>query len=147
MEKDCNAPLNSFARLGIERFNNGQYWLAHEALEDAWNTERGTVRDLYRGILQTAVVYHHLRQKNLRGAVKVYERSQKWLNKFPSICQGVDVARLRADLDDAIAKAKKLGVDNLAEYDYYPKIDYEKQKNCSSAGHNSVHSIQLPPLT
>lgn len=126
MTNNCNAPLHSLARLGIERFNDGQYWLAHEALEDAWNDEPAPVRDLYRGILQAAVVYHHISRQNFRGALKVYQRSQKWLNQWPAICRGVDVARLRVDLDTAITEVKRLGPENLSLFDNYTKIDYDK---------------------
>jgi len=125
MSSPCDDILHPLARLGLERFNAGQYWLAHEALEDAWKDEGGAVRDLYRGILQAAVVYFHLTQKNLRGAVKVYERSQKWLRKWDSPCRGVNVAQLRDDLDAAIAEAKALGMENIANFKGYTKIDYE----------------------
>lgn len=123
---DCNAPLHPDAILGIERFNAGKYWLAHEALEDAWLAETGPVRDLYRGILQAAVVYHHISQKNFRGALKVYQRSQKWLNKWPDSCRGVDMAQLRSDLDLALVEVKNLGAENLANFNLYTKINYDK---------------------
>ena len=58
--------------------------------------------------------------------LKVYQRSQKWLNKWPEICRGVDVNQLRADLDAAIAEVKKLGEENIAEFDLYPKIIYSE---------------------
>mgnify|MGYP002640479856 CR=1 FL=1 len=122
MPNDCNSSLPALARLGIERFNQGEYWLAHEALEDAWNEEPASIKELYRGILQAAVVYHHISQQNFRGAMKVYQRSQKWLNPLPDICQGVDIARLRADLDAAIAEVRRLGAENIAEFDLYPQI-------------------------
>mgnify|MGYP002640081997 CR=1 FL=1 len=125
MSSPCDDSLHPLARLGLERFNAGQYWLAHEALEDAWNAEEGAVRDLYRGILQAAVVYHHLRRKNFRGAVKVYERSQKWLGGWDSPCRGVNVAQLRYDLDAAIVEAKALGIEKIADFKGYTKIDYE----------------------
>ncbi len=129
MSNDCTSPLHPLARLGIERFNHGEYWLAHEALEDAWKAETTPIRDLYRGILQTAVVYYHISQNNFVGALKVYQRSQKWLNKWPAICRDVDVNQLRADLDAAIAEVKNLGEENLSKFDNYPKISYEKQSS------------------
>ncbi len=123
MSDPCHAPLPELARLGIERFNKGEYWLAHEALEDAWNEAPVPIKELYRGILQAAVVYHHISKQNFRGALKVYLRSQKWLNPLPDICQGVDIARLRADLDAAIAEVRRLGAERLGEFDLYPKIE------------------------
>ena len=122
MSLPCNTPLHPDAVLGIRRFNRQEFWLAHEALEDAWNAETGILRDLYRGILQTAVVYHHISKENYRGALKVYRRSQKWLKPLPDICQSVEIARLRADLDAAIAEVRRLGAERLDEFDLYPKI-------------------------
>ena len=75
----CNAPLHPRAAQGLRLFNAGEYFEAHEALEDAWNEEKGPVRDLYRGILQIAVVYLHITRRNYNGAVKVYARSQRWV--------------------------------------------------------------------
>jgi len=124
MPNDCNSPLPAFARLGIERFNQGEFWLAHEALEDAWNAEPALIKEFYRAVLQTAAVYHHISKQNFRGAIKVYQRSQKWFNPLPDLCQGADVARMRADLDAAIVEVRRLGVENLAEFDLYPKIIY-----------------------
>ncbi len=126
MPNDCNSSLPELARLGIERFNQGEYWLAHEALEDAWNAEPAPIKELYRGILQAAVIYHHISQQNLRGALKVYQRSQRWLTPLPDICQGVDIARLRTDLDAAIAEVRRLGAERLAEFDLYPQIIYRE---------------------
>ena len=126
MPNDCYSPLPDLARLGIERFNNGEYWLAHEALEGAWNEEPAPIKEMYRGVLQAAVVYYHISIQNYRGAVKVYDRSQKWLNPLPDICQGVDIARLRRDLDAAIAEVRRLGEEHLAEFDLYTKIIYQE---------------------
>ena len=122
MSKNCNAPLHPDARLGIRRFNQKKFWDAHEALEDAWNDEPDAVRDLYRGILQEAVVYHHLSCENLRGAQKVYARSQKWLQGWDAVCRGVDIKRLQNDLDAALEIANRLGSEKIAAYDFYPKI-------------------------
>ncbi len=123
MPNDCASPLSDFARLGIERFNRKQFWFAHEALEDAWNEEPAPVREFYRGILQLSVVCYHLRKGNLRGAKKVYARSQKWLKPFPSVCQGVALGRFRQDMADLMVEAERLGAENLAEFDSYPKIE------------------------
>lgn len=122
MKKECEGSLHPDAQLGIERFNQRQFWFAHEALEDAWNAEADAIRDLYRGILQAAVVYYHLRKGNLRGAQKVYARSQKWLQGWDAVCRGVDVKKLRDDLDAALEKANALGVEKIADFDFYPKI-------------------------
>jgi uncharacterized protein len=48
----CMGALPPLALRGLELFNQGEYFEAHEALELAWREETGPVRELYRGILQ-----------------------------------------------------------------------------------------------
>lgn len=112
----CNAPLHPRAAEGLRLFNAREYFEAHEALEDAWNAEQGPVRDLYRGILQVAVVYLHITRRNYNGAVKVYIRSQRWLNGWPDVCRGIEVERLRQDAEAAISELKRLGPDNMSDF-------------------------------
>jgi uncharacterized protein len=113
----CNAPLHPEAAHGLRLFNAGKYFEAHEALEDAWNAERGKVRELYRGILQIAVVYLHITRGNYAGAIKVYGRSQRWMKGWPDVCRGIQVAELRRNADIAISEAQRLGEAHIAEFD------------------------------
>src|SRR5512134_3138009 len=93
----CDAPLHPQAAEGLRLFNAGEYFEAHEALEDVWNAEKGRVRELYRGILQIAVVYLHITRRNFNGAIKVYARSLRWMKNSPDICRGIYVEELRRD--------------------------------------------------
>jgi rubrerythrin len=113
----CNSPLHPRAAEGLRLFNTGEYFEAHEALEDAWNAETGKVRDLYRGILQIAVVYLHVTRRNYNGAVKVYLRSQRWLKDWPEICRGIEVGKLRQDAEIVINEVKRLGLERIVEFD------------------------------
>ena len=113
----CNAPLHPQAAEGLRLFNAGEYFEAHEALEAAWNEEEGPVRDLYRGILQIAVVYLHITRRNYNGAIKVYGRSQKWLNHWPDVCRGIQVEELRQEAKAVIAEVQRLGAERLSEFD------------------------------
>lgn len=114
---DCDAPLHPHVILGLKHFNAGEYFEAHEELETAWKDETSEIRDLYKGILLAGVTYLHIQRANYEGAVKVYNRSQKWLTKWPDTCRGVDVERLRLDLNAAIAEVRRLGPQHLAEFD------------------------------
>jgi uncharacterized protein len=116
-EDPCNAPLHPQAAQGLRLFNAGRYFEAHEALEEAWNAESGKVRDLYRGILQIAVTYLHITRGNYNGALKVHERSQKWLGDWPEVCRGIQVGQLRRDAQAVIDELQRLGKERIAEFD------------------------------
>jgi len=114
---DCEGDLHPQAREGIELMNVGRYFEAHEALEAAWRDERASIRELYQGILEAAVVYLHVTRRNYAGAVKVYGRSMKWLRAWPETCRGVQVEQLRKDLGAVIAEVERLGKEHLDEFD------------------------------
>lgn len=114
---DCIGRLHPRAKKGLQLFNAGEYFEAHEALEDAWNAEQGQAKNLYQGILQTAVVYLHITRGNYRGAIKVYERSLKWLKDIPHTCKGVHVGELKADVRQVMVEIQELGEERIAEFD------------------------------
>jgi len=83
--------------LGIHLFNQGEYFEAHEALETAWRDDMSAVRELYQGILQVGVAYHHIQRGNRIGALKMFQRAFARLDHYPPVCRGVDVAKLKQD--------------------------------------------------
>ena len=116
-EGSCNEPMHPQATEGLRLFNAGKYFEAHEALEEAWKEEKGNVRELYRGILQIAVVYLHITRGNYNGAIKVYDRSQRWLKDFPDQCRGIYVRELRKNAEAVIIEVRRLGMERIAKFD------------------------------
>jgi predicted metal-dependent hydrolase len=114
---DCQGSLHPKAIHGMELFNQGRYFEAHEVLEAAWRAESGPVRDLYRGILQVGVVYLHITRFNYPGALKVYQRCRKWLEPWPETCRGVEIGQLRQDLESVMVALKQLGPQRIADFD------------------------------
>jgi hypothetical protein len=109
--------LNPHVSEGIRLFNEGRYFDAHEALETAWRTEAGSIRDLYKGILQVAVCYLHITRHNYDGAIKMHHRSQKWLANWPDVVLGIHVAQLKADLAATVTELQRLGPDGIESFD------------------------------
>ena len=113
----CNAPIHPQAEEGLRLFNEGKYFEAHEALEIAWLEEQGKVRNLYRGILQIAVVYLHAKRRNYNGVVKVYGRSQKWLKDWPEFCRGINVGQLQRDAAAVLKEIENLGREQISHFE------------------------------
>lgn len=110
----CAEKLHPRAIEGLRLFNAGEYFEAHEALELAWRQERGSIRELYRGILQVGVAYHHILNNNYQGAYKMFRRCRPWLAPFPDRCGGINVEKLRRDSQAVEAELVRLGAKRLA---------------------------------
>lgn len=113
----CQQPLSELGRKGILLFNEGQFFAAHEELEHAWNEDQSAGRELYRGILQIAVAYLQIERGNYRGAIKMFMRVRQWLDPFPAVCRGVDVAALRNSAQFVYETLQELGPERLAQLD------------------------------
>jgi predicted metal-dependent hydrolase len=53
---------------GVNFFNAGKYYEAHEVWEDAWRLQEGPRRRFYQGLIQAAVGLYHLSRGNATGA-------------------------------------------------------------------------------
>jgi predicted metal-dependent hydrolase len=113
----CDGEIHPYALKGIEFFNAGDYFMAHEELETAWRDERGPIRDVYRGILQVGLGYYHILRLNYPGAVKMFKRCRQWLDPFPPACRGIDLDQLRTDFLRAEEALLRLGPAHLAQFD------------------------------
>lgn len=109
IELACNQPLSPLALQGIEAFNRGDYYLAHEELELAWKEDEGPGRELYRAILQIAVAYYQIERGNYRGALKMFLRARQWLAPLPDSCRGVHLGQLKQDANLVHEKLVGLG--------------------------------------
>ena len=117
IESACQQDLSAKALRGLEEFNRGEYFQAHESLEEAWNEDLTAGRELYRAILQVAVAYLQIERKNYNGAVKMFLRLRQWITPLPAECRGVDIARLKDDAQQVYERLIALGPENMAEYD------------------------------
>lgn len=117
LKQACSRPLPPLAQKGIELFDRGEYFEAHEELELAWRAEPGPVRNLYQGILQIGIAYLHIQRGNYRGARKMFNRAKATLANLPDCCQGVDLSRFRAEYEAVEREISRLGAQRLDQFD------------------------------
>ena len=114
---DCEGSLPEDAREAIRKFNAGDYYHQHDLLEALWMREPGPARNLYQAILQVGIAYFQVTRGNKVGAHKMILRAQQWLAVLPDVCQGVDVARLKADAMAVRAAIEGSRDDDLGDFD------------------------------
>jgi len=95
----CQDELLAGVIEGLRLFTAGEYFQAHEVLENVWREEPWPIRELYRAILQVSVAYYHLIRGNLLGARKMFRHSQVWLRAFRDSFQGINLDQFRHDFE------------------------------------------------
>jgi uncharacterized protein len=76
---------------GIEHFNAGRYFEAHEIWEEIWMRSSGDSKLFYQMLIQAAVGFHHYFRGNVRGARGMYTGVTAKLPKLPTEFMGLDV--------------------------------------------------------
>jgi len=76
---------------GIEHFNKGQYFDAHEVWEEIWLRSSGDTKVFYQMLIQAAVGLHHYERGNARGALGMYANVVDKLSKLPAALMSLDL--------------------------------------------------------
>jgi uncharacterized protein len=93
--------VNRFKR-GIELFNRGEFFDAHEVLEDVWRAAPDEEKKFLQGLIQAAVGLHHHSTGNKVGARSLLARADKNLSIYKEGFGGVKLAALRTRLTEWI---------------------------------------------
>jgi predicted metal-dependent hydrolase len=89
---------------GIELFNEGHYWEAHEAWEEAWTPDRrGPDSGFYKGLIQVAAGCLHYTRHNRRGTVNKWRSGAGYLRPYLPSHRGLDLQPLVESVDRMLA--------------------------------------------
>ncbi|HEY1419431.1 MAG TPA: DUF309 domain-containing protein [Candidatus Dormibacteraeota bacterium] len=92
---------------GIELFNSGRYWDAHEAWERDWTPDRkGPDSGFYKGLIQIAAGCLHYGRRNRRGTLNKWQSGADYLRPYLPAHNGVRLASL-VDAVDGFLDAMK----------------------------------------
>ena len=78
-------------RQGIDEFNRGYFFEAHDLWEELWREMSGPRAQFYQGLIQVAVGFYHLGNRNPRGARSQLARGLAKLEAFRPVYEGIDV--------------------------------------------------------
>jgi predicted metal-dependent hydrolase len=91
---------SAFAK-GLELLRAGEYFAAHEALEEAWRAAPAEERDFFQGLVHVAVAWYQAGRGRRIGCERQLEKAARRLGPFAPAHRGVDVAALLAQVDAA----------------------------------------------
>jgi uncharacterized protein len=89
---------------GVDLFNRGEYWHAHEVWEEEWTPDRkGPDSGFYKGLIQVAAGCLHYTRHNRRGAVNKWRSGADYLRPYLPAHRGVRLTPLVEMVDGLIA--------------------------------------------
>jgi len=83
---------------GVELIRAGEYFAAHEELEDAWRAAPPEERDFFQGLVHVAVAWYQAGRGRKIGTERHLERGLPRLEPFAPAHRGIDLEPLLAQL-------------------------------------------------
>tara|TARA_B100001179_G_scaffold204956_1_gene167981 strand:- start:402 stop:773 length:372 start_codon:yes stop_codon:yes gene_type:complete len=86
---------------GIDNFNTGQFWHAHEDWEELWKSLKPNASqeliDGVQGMIQIAAMLLNHQRKKVRGVSNLWTKASEKLEPVMNGLFGIDIASLYAD--------------------------------------------------
>jgi predicted metal-dependent hydrolase len=77
-------------RAGLDHFNAGEFWDAHESWETIWLEAESDVHLFLQGLIQLAAAYHHVKRGTYSGGLRLFDAALAKLEGFPKRWCGID---------------------------------------------------------
>lgn len=114
---------------GVEEFNSGFFFEAHDTWEELWMETTGSHRLFYQGLIQTAVGFYHLGNENYKGACSQLTKALAKLESYLPQYHGIATEELKAQVRICLAEAQQLKDGSSGPFDesIIPKIRWCRQ--------------------
>jgi uncharacterized protein len=86
---------------GLDLIRRGEYFAAHEELEDAWRAAEPPERDFFQGLVHVAVAWYQAGRGNRVGCERQLEKAARRLGPYAPEHRGVDVAAVLRQVEEA----------------------------------------------
>jgi uncharacterized protein len=93
-------PENPTLERGLALIRCGEYFAAHEVLEDVWRAAEPAERDFYQGLVHVAVAWYQAGRKRPVATSRQLEKAIRRLTPYAPAHRGVAVEQLLGQLRD-----------------------------------------------
>ena len=104
MCEESTKSLQDSLFIALNLFNNHEWYEAHDAFEEIWNTLNGDERQVIQGILQVSVSQFHLNRGNLNGATILLGEGLGRIKSRTKINLGIDLETFCRCLENLLRK-------------------------------------------
>ena len=123
--------------LGVEKFNNKDFYDSHEYFEEIWSNYNINNRLYLQGLIQLSVAYFHISNNNINGGISLFNKAIKKMKQFESfeICvSDIDYVKV-ANVGEILSRACKshselLSINNPSDFNWNltPQIVIQSEK-------------------
>jgi len=106
-------------RAGLDHFNAGEFWDAHESWETIWLEAESEVHLFLQGLIQLAAAYHHVKRGTFPGGLRLFDAAFEKLDHFPKRWCGID----RTSVEEAARRHREWVAALLARGEREERLD------------------------
>jgi len=104
MNEESTKTFKESLCIALNLFNNHEWYDAHDAFEEIWNSVDGDERQVIQGILQVSVSQFHLSKGNLNGATILLGEGLGRIKGRTHINLGIDLESFCLNLEELLRK-------------------------------------------
>jgi hypothetical protein len=112
--------LEAKYRAGIELIRSGEYFAAHEELEDAWRAAPQEERDFFQGLVHVAVAWYQAGRGRQIGTERQLAKAIRRLTPYAPRHRGLELEPLLAQLRAALEIAEAERLEDTVRIDLHP---------------------------
>jgi uncharacterized protein len=86
---------------GLDLIRRGEFFAAHEELEDAWRAAEPPERDFFQGLVHVAVAWYQAGRGNRVGCERQLEKAARRLGPYAPEHRGVDIGSVLTQVEEA----------------------------------------------
>src|SRR5204863_6079376 len=115
---------------GVELIRAGEYFAAHEELENAWRAAPAEERDFFQGLVHVAVAWYQAGRGRKIGTERQLAKALRRLTPYAPAHRGLDLDPLLAQLENALQVAQAERLEHTVRIDLHPvKLVEEEQQS------------------
>ena len=84
---------------GLDEYDKGEYFEAHEAWEDLWSDYNFSDRQFIQGLIQLSVSFVHLGNGNLTGAKNLLKKCQQKFEDYNGMHRDINLLDLKSSIE------------------------------------------------
>ncbi len=84
---------------GLDLIRRGEFFAAHEELEDAWRAAEPAERDFFQGLVHVAVAWYQAGRGNRVGCERQLEKAARRLGPYAPEHRGVDIGSVLTQVE------------------------------------------------